>query len=159
MSLVDPEDFKLNESLKISRKKLAQIIKEEIMSVINEQSLEDRMRSEEDPTGVFAPGDPKDDGRYQDSERKDLDPIKTSHKNMGIKGPTRLKAAGKELIAASNKFSEELEQVYLSTKNLDLDDDTDNKLASLFKASEKLHLHVVRRVFGALKLVRNVKFY
>ena len=144
--------------MKITRKKLAQIIKEEIMSALNEQSVEDRMRSEEDPTGVFAPADPKDDGRYQDSERKDLDPIKTSHKNMGIKGPTRLKAAGKELIAASNKFSEELEQVALSMKNLDLDAETRSNIASLFHAHEKLHLHVVRRVAGALKLVRNMRF-
>tara|TARA_R100001510_G_C7611562_1_gene174926 strand:+ start:59 stop:502 length:444 start_codon:yes stop_codon:yes gene_type:complete len=147
--------------MKISRKKLAQIIKEEIMSALNEQSVEDRMRSEEDPTGVFAPGDPKDDGRYQDSERKDLDPIKTSHKNMGIKGPTRLKAAGKELIAASNKFSEELEQVALQMKNLDLDAgtrETASKIGSLFFAHEKLHLHVVRRVAGVLKLVRNTRF-
>ena len=147
--------------MKISRKKLAQIIKEEIMSALNEQSVEDRMRSEEDPTGVFAPGDPKDDGRYQDSERKDLDPIKTSHKNMGIKGPTRLKAAGKELIAASNKFSEELEQVALQMKNLDLDAgtrETASKMDRLWHAHSKLHLHVIRRVASVLKLVRNTRF-
>ena len=143
--------------MKISRKKLAQIIKEEIMSALNEQSVEDRMRSEEDPTGVFAPGDPKDDGRYQDSERKDLDPIKTSHKNMGFKGPTRIKAAGKELIAAANKYSEELEQLAKSTKNLDLDDGTRIKIASLFKAHDMIHLHVIRRIAGTTKLVRNMR--
>ena len=37
MSLVDPKDFKLNESLKISKKKLAQIIKEEVSAVLLEQ--------------------------------------------------------------------------------------------------------------------------
>ena len=144
--------------MKISKKKLAQIIKEEILSALNEQSVEDRMRSEEDPTGVFAPSDPKDDGRYKDSERKDLDPIKTSHKNMGFKGPTRLRAAGKELIAAANKFSEELERAARQAKNLKFGDEAASKMDSLLFAHKKLHMHVIRRVAYALKLVRNMRF-
>ena len=91
--------------MKISRKKLAQIIKEEIAGVLLEQ------RDPEDPTGVFA-GDresrPYADGAYTDQERLDLDPVKTSRKNLGLKGPTRLRAAAVELKAASAKFSDEL---------------------------------------------------
>ena len=134
--------------MKISRKKLAQIIKEEIAGVLLEQ------RDPEDPTGVFA-GDresrPYADGAYTDQERLDLDPVKTSRKNLGLKGPTRLRAAAIELTAASAKFSDELMKSgsFLGDTDAARSDEFDR----LSDAYASLHLDVIRRINMALKLV------
>ena len=134
--------------MKISRKKLAQIIKEEIAGVLLEQ------RDPEDPTGVFA-GDresrPYADGAYTDQERLDLDPVKTSRKNLGLKGPTRLRAAAIELKAASAKFSDELMKSgsFLGDTDAARSDEFDR----LSDAYASLHLDVIRRINMALKLV------
>ena len=134
--------------MKITRKKLAQIIKEEIAGVLLEQ------RDPEDPTGVFA-GDresrPYADGAYTDQERLDLDPVKTSRKNLGLKGPTRLRAAAVELKAASAKFSDELMK---SGSTLgDTDAARSDEFDRLSDAYASLHLDVIRRINMALKLV------
>ena len=134
--------------MKITRKKLAQIIKEEIAGVLLEQ------RDPEDPTGVFA-GDresrPYADGAYTDQERLDLDPVKTSRKNLGLKGPTRLRAAAIELKAASAKFSDELMKSgsFLGDTDAARSDEFDR----LSDAYASLHLDVIRRINMALKLV------
>ena len=134
--------------MKITRKKLAQIIKEEIAGVLLEQ------RDPEDPTGVFA-GDresrPYADGAYTDQERLDLDPVKTSRKNLGLKGPTRLRAAAVELKAASAKFSDELMKSgsFLGDTDAARSDEFDR----LSDAYASLHLDVIRRINMALKLV------
>ena len=134
--------------MKISGKKLAQIIREEIIGAMYEQR-----DPEEDPTGVFA-GDresqPFADGAYTDQERLDLDPIKTSHKNLGLKGPTRLRAAAEELKVASDKFSDEL--MRNASKYTDIDPPRRAELSRLYDAYVKLQMDVVRRINMALEL-------
>ena len=127
--------------MKISRKKLAQIIKEEIMSVINEQRPPDRY-------------DGDVDGSYTDEEREQLDPIKPSHKNFGFKGPTRLRAVAKELIEASNNYTAELKRFQYSIESRDLKhrDPRSDKFVALLKAEMELHSAVTKRIARVLKL-------